>query len=301
MLKKLGAFILRSRLHASLAALICALLPFVGGWLAAVIVGFVTLRKNFFEGFLIVLWASLPAIAWAIDGNWLLLMTNGVFGFLAVWLLAGIIKKTSSWSLTVGVSALIGILAVLAVHLMFGEPHVWWIKQLSAAVSQGSQVLPDTVSADDIRAAIQHVAPFLTGLQVMAALLFAIVALIGARAVEAAFADKPHLNKELYFIRIHTMGVVLLIIMGGLAAWGPLIFRDFLPVILLPFVLAGFSLVHGMVVLKKMSSIWFFGFYGVMFLSIIYYPPLALAVVVVAVLDSIFNFRAMKLGKGKTV
>ena len=301
MLKKLGAFILRSRLHASLAALICALLPFIGGWLAAVIVGFVTLRKNFFEGFLIVLWASLPAIAWAIDGSWLLLMTNGVFGFVAVWLLAGIIKKANSWSLTVGVSALIGILAVLAVHLVFGEPHVWWIKQLSAAVSQGSQVLPDTVSADDIQTAIQHVAPFLTGLQVMAVLLFAIVALIGARAVEAAVAGKPHLNKELYFIRIHAMGVVLLVVMGGLAAWGPLIFRDFLPVILLPFVLAGFSLVHGMVVLKKMSSIWFFGFYGVVFLSIIYYPPLAFSVVVVAVLDSIFNFRAMKLGKSKTV
>ncbi|MAZ77513.1 MAG: hypothetical protein CMF39_02435 [Legionellaceae bacterium] len=284
-------------MHASLAALICALLPFVGGWLAAVIVGFVTLRKHFFEGLLIVLWASLPAIAWAIDGNWLLLMTNGVFGFLSVWLLAGLIKKTGSWSLTIGVSALMGLLAVLVVHLIFGEPHLWWIKQLSTAVSQGSQMLSGSVNADEIQTVIQHIAPFLTGLQTVSVLLFAIIALMGSRAIEGALLAQPYLNKELYFIRIHRVGIILLVVFGVLAIWGPLVFKDFLPVILLPFVLAGFSLVHGMVALKKLPSIWFFAFYGFVFVSIIFYPPLVLAVVVMSVMDSIVNFRAMNVAK----
>lgn len=298
MLKKFGEFILRSRLHASLAALICALLPFIGGWLAAVIVAVVTLRKNFFDGFLVVLWASLPAIAWAIDGNWFLLITNGVFGFVMVWLLAAVLKRTSSWSATIGLSALIGLLIVLVVHLIFGEPHMWWIKQLTSAVSQSSQMLSgsaDAIDAKQIQSAIQHVAPFLTGLQTIAILLFAVVALIGARAVEGALLAKTNLNKELYFIRIHRAGIILLAIFAVLAVWGPLIFRDFLPVIVLPFVLAGFSLVHGMVALKKWSSLYFFGFYAFVFLAIIFYPPLLLLVVLIAVVDSIVNFRAVKV------
>src|SRR5262245_11823437 len=103
--RQLGEYLLSGKQRAAIAALFCALLPFIGlplGLFATLIVGFITLQQGLQAGLWVFAWAVLPGVALVVSGNLDALVYVGVTNGL-MCCFAWILRSTRSWSLVIEV------------------------------------------------------------------------------------------------------------------------------------------------------------------------------------------------------
>ncbi len=93
MLRGIAEYAMSGRRQAATATVLLGLIPILG-ILSATLVALITLRKGFREGFLLLLWALLPALLQAQAGDF-----SAIFLATAALLLAYILRKTESWQL----------------------------------------------------------------------------------------------------------------------------------------------------------------------------------------------------------
>ena len=285
-MKVFGAFLMRGRWQPCLMAMLFATLPLLS-WLSLVIVALVTLRKGKQEGAWVLLCAVLPALVFAVLGHSVLLLINGVVTAILVWLLALLLRRTASWSYVLVVAACLGVCGVLAAHGYTAEIDQWWLqKMLESMQTVNAEIALNTEQQTQ---AIQSLAQIATGVQAALIVLMSLGWLVLARNWQAALYNPGQLRPELQHIRMPKWAAGSIVVLVGLTVlthWSSLI--DLLPVAMLPFVLAGLSLVHFIVAARKLSWIWLVLFYVLMVLFLPYWSS---ALVMIAVLDSWMNLR----------
>src|SRR3989338_1978895 len=97
-MKKLGKYLLTDNRRAAVTALLCAVVPLIGGILAAVIVGLITLRKGYKAGLLVL---------HRFDYN---LFDMLLLRCVLVWMFAVMLRRTHSWALTLELFVFLGAL-----------------------------------------------------------------------------------------------------------------------------------------------------------------------------------------------
>lgn len=283
LLHRFASYVMRGRRQAVIVGLLFTILPLFG-WVSNVIVSLVTLRKGAKEGAIVLLWVILPAVVAASLGNRLIIVYGIIGGSLFTYVLALVLRQTQSWRAVLTASLLLGLLAVLLVHL--GIPNITevWINQFDHYVLLAKNQFNIAVNA----AHLQFFAKFATGFQVAFISLSVLINLILARGFQSMLYNPGQLRPELKNVRLSLWEVLVLLVVGVLSFLGIVMAQDALPVVGLIFVLAGLSVFHAVADLKNIANKWIFLFYV---LLAVFFPYVAVALIVFAVIDSVINVR----------
>lgn len=296
--KKFTEFVLKSNSRAIIVALLCAFVPLLG-WVGAVVVALVTLCKSIADGFIVLLWAALPYIVIAAHARSLALLLHGVvFGSLFVWVLAVLWRLSKKFVLVVESAVMLGLLAVVIIHLILPNPHVWWTQYIVAHANKLISTAKINLDMGWVKKATLMVVPYMTGIQSVIILFGAILQVIIARALQANLANSWFWREEWLKFRLNKTRVIFLMLWLVFFWINLSLLQDVLPVLIFPLLFAGISLGHSCITTLKFSPIAIWSFYLLIFASLLFMPILLSILVVAAIFDSFLDFRARFLNIG---
>lgn len=295
---RLGHYLLRSPYRAGTVVLVLSFLLLLGfaffSWFAIVLVGLVTLRQGMQSGLIVlVAQALVPVVIGAYDANYMPLVREVVFGSLAVYLLALVLRGSGSWRWVLEYALIVALAVIALVHWAVDDLHELWITQIRLLMSaMSSTPLADnlgTMSDQDV-AWFARVA---TGVLVAWFIVSAVIDLILARWWQAILFNPNGLSRELLFIRLSSITVTLaaLCALASMAGIGWAV--DMLPVFVAVLSIAGLSFLHYMARLLPRGRLFVLGiFYGVLMLLT---PYVIAFVMCLALADAVFDLRAKLL------
>ena len=295
-----GQFIMYSRRHALCMALLFGALPLMG-WLAAVIVGLVTLRHGPKEGLLVMVGAILPDIIWIMLGANNVLFYDVLAGAIFVWLTASGLRRYNSWQWVLQTTALVGVLGVIGVHLWVPDVQNYWLQHYQGYAQQLIKAAEDQPALLEMAQSLKNsdnlviLASMTTGIVVALAFLLGIINLVLARVWQASLFNAGGFRQEFLRLRL-TRTAALVVCITLIAALLKInMIRDLLPVLMFPFIIAGLALIHSLLVQRTQSRLWIIGFYGIFFFG---YPYTLLVVVLLALFDCWIDFRQRFFERG---
>lgn len=296
MLKNMGLYLLKQRRNLIIAALVCALLPFAGlptFWFSILLLALVTLYKGGREGFWVLLWVVLPGLAWSFIGD-----ASQIAGIIAlrvvvVWLLAAILRRTASWAIILQCAALLGVVSVISLHLVIPDVALWWIQELTVYWNSLAPSFNLAIDVTKTQEFLQFASQFATGVLAVALLIMDLTLLLLARSWQAALFNPGGLAKELLQVRMSYTASALFLITALASCFGSALAMDVLPVMMLPFALAGLSVVHAQLKYKK-PELKLPLLIGLYFALILFLPYMAILLSAVGVIDSGYDFRSLR-------
>jgi hypothetical protein len=290
MLKKFGEFLLAKEANAIIIAFLAALLPVFSlptGFIAVLVVGLITLQKGPKAGLWILSWVALPAIA--------LLVTRhvGLFDLLfvrcvVIWILASLLRRYQSWSLLFEIVAVLGVIAVAALHWWNPQLGQWWMTQLTDYMQK---MVVDAKVKDAATATAElakRVAPIATGVIAFFVSMTVLMELAVVRWWQTALFDPGKFAQEAVAVRAGKVASLLAILFFVLTMMKLPVAIDAFAIVLLPLFLAGLSLLHYLARRNKRFMYLLIVIYaGFIFLPVLVVSALA----VVAFVDSWVDFR----------
>jgi hypothetical protein len=305
--KALAGFIVRGRsqaiLVASLGGIVAFLLPPFSSfahYLGAAVVALVTLYVGVMQGLVVLAAATavavlfyqlaglLPASAVAITV--LLLWLPG-------WVISSVLRSTVSLAAAMLAGAGLGILLLLVVYGIYGDPGPWWLERMQmllaelqeAGVLQAEQPLTDE---------LQALSRLMTGVVLASLLLGAICSVILARWWQALLVNPGGLQKEFTGLRLgQSAGLLTLIAMiGSRFTAAPLsdLVAQAAMLLLVPYLFAGLAVLHGIVGAAGRGRGWLVAVY----IMLVILPQATLIVAGGGLLDTWMDFRRRFGGAG---
>jgi len=269
MMRGLAEFVMTGRKQAIMAVLLLGLIPLIN-LLSPVIVGLIMLRKGVREAALILAWAILPLAGWAIAGDSVpLIMLLGISG------LGLLLRESGSWEFTLLASILIGVCVEFYLRV---RPEVMDL------IMQQLEVYLTTNNLQGVQ--VEELREIVTSFIGAVYMFLAVMLLMLARWMQAALYNPGGFRQEFHQLRIkHTVALSLMGLML-LANFGIVIPSSWVLYLILPMMFSGVALIHAVVALKKLSSMWLVVFYALIML-----PLVAQMVVLLALVDSWYDFR----------
>lgn len=268
-MRGLAEFVMKGRRQATIAVLLLGLVPLVN-LLNPVIVGLVMLRKGAQEAAVILAWAILPVGGWAIAGDIVpLIMLIGISG------LALLLRETESWEVTLLVSIVIGVCVEFYLRM---RPEVLDVlfQQMDAYLTANN--VPG-VQVEQLR---EIVTSFIGAVYMFLAVLL----LMLARWMQAALYNPGGFKQEFHRLRIKQKLALILMGLMFLANFGIVLPPGWVLYLILPMLFSGIALIHAVVAQKQLSTMWLAAFYALIML-----PLVAQLVVLLALIDSWYDFR----------
>jgi len=283
-MKALAEYVMRGRTEAVIAAALATGTVFFA-WVGAAVIALVTLRKGSNQGSQVLLWAMLPAVVMAAMGD-----TGPVTTLLGVMLAAIVLRSTSSWSWALVAGVTSGLVTAL-VLLTFGRGYIEEIlRLLSDALAQ----LQSQNSASTPLQLIQPTVLQVAGLLGLTNAFTVVMCLILARWWQAVLYNPGGFSAEFHSLRLPpALSIALLLVGLVLSALGS-DYRLLAVILALPFMFAGFALVHGLVAKKQLGSNVLTMFYIIWLL----FAPVKALLLIAAIIDSWINFRGRVATKG---
>lgn len=301
-----GKYVLANRRNAIIFAVLFSVIPLCQ-WISSIIFLLVTLRKGPREGLLVAIPASLVFVMLAVEGAWGAFCI-GIAGSIYLWLMAYILWRYSSWRVVLEASIFLAVVIILAVHSLMPELNQWWITffqnallTLKNAIEQGGLVLNNVqmqnwdaflklTQETDI---LQKIANVALGSILIVNIIFKLVLIVLARGWQALLFNPKGLRNELQGIQLS--GVVSIFFVGCLLAayLGLTVFLDIIPVFIGIMMLAGLSLIHFFA--NKKQKAWQAWLIVIVVYGLLTVVPqtMLLALVAIAIADSVFNCRRM--------
>lgn len=286
MRNNLAEFVMRGRKQAILTALLFTFIPFLG-WVGDVIVALVTLRKGPKEGALVLLWVVLPGVVIASLGYSQLWFYDVIGGSVVTYGLA-VILRSSGWSMVLQCGAVLALIGVFAAHIWTPTLAHDWFSEITLYLNATNQQFNLGIEPNTLQQLAIQLTKIATGMQFGLLLLADLFNLLVARWWQARLYNPEGLKIELCAVRLgfFPVCILVLILLGSFA--GMAVAVDSLPVVLLPFILAGLSLLHGLLAITKVSKLWLIGFYG---LLVLFFPYLGALLVIAALADCCWDLR----------
>lgn len=273
-MKALAGFAMSGRRQAILAATLLGILPLLN-FLSAPIVALVFLRHGKSEALIVLAWAVLPAAGWAVAGDMIPLLT-----LLGSTLLAGVLRSFGSWEFALLTAIGVGIAAQLALVL---QPGFVELMQQQIALVMANPELQGQVNVlpED---QMQQLLKMFYGMMLM---LLAVTVLMLARYWQAALYNPGGFRQEFHQLRLSWKTTAILCSVFVLATLGPVQLQPFSILFVLPLLIAGVALVHGIAGLKK----WPVAVMAIFYVAMMS-PVMTQILVLAAIADSWVDFRS---------
>jgi hypothetical protein len=289
-LRKVADFLLARRINAAIIVFLLCLYPTPLVSIAMVIVAFLTLRLGAKAGAFLMLWALLPFVAHAYVLHSLSVVLSAAAGFVLLWLCSLMLRQQFSWDALLYMIVFVAVITVFAVHAFVPDVHAYWVhymmqmeKQLVLASGESSQATEHVLSRGTT-----IVSMFMTGLMVSTFMLAMAMKLLFARWWQSLLYQPGGLQAELHGIRFSIWFSICFLVFIAASLMRVHVAIDVLPVFLCAFFFAALSLAHAMIKQKKKALGWFLFLY---LLLSLFFPYVAALFVVLALLDSWFDFR----------
>ncbi|MAY43013.1 MULTISPECIES: hypothetical protein [unclassified Neptuniibacter] len=277
-MRALAELVMKGRKQAAFVAVIAALLPLLY-WVSAAVIALVALRKGPQDGAGVLVWAVLPAGAWAYSGD-----PTPLAVMVGVFILAVALRQAANWStvlmVALPVGALAGVGLGLALEGLLGQVIEATEKFLLQSASQSTE----SITLDK-----EHLKLLLLGGLASVHTAIMLLCLILARSWQSGLYNPGGFQKEFHQLRLPLKYTGVLIGVLALSSLLDLSFMRWLPLMLLPWIFAGFALVHGSLAKRDLGRSWLIVFY----LSVVLMGPYVITLLVfAAVIDSLVDIRA---------
>ena len=269
-MRGLAEFVMTGRKQAIIAAGLLGLIPLIN-LLSPAVVGIVMLRKGLQEATFVFIWGALPLVVWAMLGDIVpLVLLFGITGL--TWLL----RETESWEFTFLAAIAIGL--VIEVYLRL-QPAV-----LDAVFQQ----LQPYFQQNNLQGMeIEQIRETMTTIIGSVFMFLSIVLTMLARWMQASLFNPGGFQSEIHQLRIKQKVALILLGFMLLCSFGILIPQAWVLYFMIPLVFSGVGLLHAVVAKRKMSSMVLVVFYVLLML-----PVVIQVVVLLALIDSWYDFRA---------
>ncbi|HDZ57011.1 MAG TPA: hypothetical protein ENI17_17740 [Pseudomonas xinjiangensis] len=290
-MRGLAEYIMRGSKQATLVVAVTAAIPLLF-WFSAAALALVILRRGLRDALSVLVWGTLPALAWALIGDLTpLLVILGSAG------LATLLRQRGEWSAVLLAAVPLGVVFALVLLAVLSEP-------LHALAGQIREMLPEMLSG--MNGAVDEVGmarletllvPVLAGLMGAVHVTMALVSLMIGRSWQARLYNPGGFRQEFHQVRLSPLVAISLLLVTVLGPqWSQLALVS--PVASVPLLIAGLALMHGVIGIKNMGTVWLVAMYVVfVFMAQFVYP----LIMFLAFVDSMFDFRArMKPGTGSS-
>lgn len=279
-MRALAEYIMRGRMQATLVVAGSSVLPLLF-WVGAAASSLVLLRRGLSDALGILVWALFPALYICYLGEPSVLLV-----MLGTLVLAHVLRTTTSWIRVLMACIPLGIVFMLLANTVFAgvlEGYVEVFKQALAELPAGSAGGP----TDEQMQNMQRVPllPFLQGMMTFFWLSTSVLSLVLARYWQALLYNPGGFGEEFRQVRLPAplalallAGVFLAPVLLGDMGWSVTL------VCMLPLMLAGLALGHGLIAMKQLSSFWSIGLYVALLVAMN-------LICLLAVIDSLFDFR----------
>jgi hypothetical protein len=269
-MRGLAEFVMTGRKQAIIAAGLLGLIPLIN-LLSPAVVGIVMLRKGLQEATFVFIWGALPLVVWAMLGDIVpLVLLFGITGL--TWLL----RETESWEFTFLAAIAIGL--VIEIYLRL-QPVV-----LDAVFQQ----LQPYFQQNNLQGMeIEQIRETMTTIIGSVYMFLSIVLTMLARWMQASLFNPGGFQSEIHQLRIKQKVALILLGFMLLCSFGILIPQAWVLYFMIPLVFSGVGLLHAVVAKRKMSSMVLVVFYVLLML-----PVVIQVVVLLALIDSWYDFRA---------
>jgi len=270
-MRGLAEYVMLGRRQAIIFVLLSGFFPLLYFFSAAV-VALVTLRKGSNEGFLILLWSLLPAgLLWAMGDM------SPVFLMLGTYLLALMLRKSSSWQQVILLATVFGLATQFS--LVFQGEYQAQIQQvvdqgLQAQVNQSSQAQYTSEQIVDLL--FSFYGAYHTFMVVICVMI--------GRWWQAMLYNPGGFRQEFHSLRFDPRIMVFLLglIMAGLMDIPPL--DGWLPLFCVVPMPAGLAVTHYAVARKAMGTPWLV----LSYMTLLLVPP---AIILLGFIDSVVDLR----------
>ncbi len=241
-MRALAEFVMRGRVQATCVAIAGVVLPFFV-WVSAAVVGLVALRRSGQDAIVVLGWSVLAAIAMMLwQGD-----PGAVFSLLGTALAAGVLRMSRSWPYALIAIVLMGLLSALVLSFSGSGFVALLVEMLNEFLTKlRTQMQPDQVALIGQLNAVQ-----VSGLLGVRSASLTIIALLLARWWQAMLYNSGGFREEFHRLRLPPLVAMGLIVAGLLiATLGPS-YQVWMALLILPFIVAGFALVHGVVGIRQ--------------------------------------------------
>lgn len=279
-MRALAEFVMRGRTQAIGVAVAGIVLPFFV-WISAAVVGLVALRRSPQDAFIVLGWSVLAAAAvmfWHGD-------PGPVSALLGTAIAATILRWTRSWPSALVAIVAAGLLSGLALNTL----GAGFVVELVGMLNEFLLKLREQMPAEQATMLGELNAAQVSGLLGLRSACLMVIALLLARWWQALLYNPGGFREEFHRLRLPVPVVIGLIAAGLAMALAGSEYKLWAALFALPFVVAGFALVHGVIGIKR----WGRGPLVVLYLAWVFvWEIVTAALLLLAVIDSCLDFRA---------
>lgn len=276
----LAEFVMKNPSRAIGAAAVTALIPVLSLFSSA-IVALVWLRMGPAQGAKVLLAAAIPGIYY-----WLSAASPDVLlAVIGAAVLAEILRNNQGWSRALLVGTLAAAFVAITVKWLDDDLQTQIIGVL---LDQGGLIERYDLNTFDQQQLAVTLGWLFNGVITAVQLLMLIASLLLARWWQSILYNPGGFQSEFHAIRLPLWSSVCLPLVLILVASGQTWLLSAVPVLLVPHLIAGIALVHGVFAIKKYNSFWLGLLYVLLFLA---QPYMSLLLVLIALADSLIDIR----------
>ncbi len=296
----LASFILKGRNQGVLAVTVFAILSFMMPlmvYFSAAALALIILKSGDREGGVVIAAATLAlgALGWIVLSSPYAGISFLIAVWLPIWLLTTVHRRYSRLDFTLLIASIVGIVLLCAIYILVGEPSQYWRLLFEEIVpTLAEQTNRQQVEINELKQALELMAPYLTGMLISMTLIGLICSLMIARWWQAGLFNPGGFKTEFYRFSMHrnlTLVVVCAVVLSYATGdvYGPF-FRDAAVIASIPFFFQGLSVAHNISILttNQLGSVWLIIFYTMLLLTL---PQGLILVAVLGVADSWAHMR----------
>ncbi len=274
-MRALAEYVMRGRRQAVMVAVLATGSVFFA-WVGAAVVALVTLRKGTSQGCYVLFWSLLPAVVIVWTGD-----TGPLTTLLGVTLAAAVLRASHSWPWSLSMAVVSGLLTGMAL-MLFGDQY------LQAILGLVKDFFAQLESQNEGLQLGSPTAAQLAGMLGWGNALSVTLCLLLARWWQAVLYNPGGFKIEFQNVRLPpALTVMLLVLALGLTSLG-VDYWFWALILALPFMFAGFGLVHALVAKKNLGTQWLVMFY----IGWLLLDPLKVLLLLSVVVDSWVDLRA---------
>jgi hypothetical protein len=264
------------------------MMPF--SWLSAGALSLVVLHQGKEAALRVTVIASLAALvlSWIIFSTPIFAIGYLLFLWLPTALVAYILRQTVSLTLSVQILTGVGLLAVLAMYLLFPTMGETWREAFEQILKPALQQAGAQIDPAQLDMLLNLFARAVPGLLSIVLIFNVLMGLLLGRWWQAALYNPGGLSREFNELRL---GKVIAAVTVVLLVINNLISNDWvlgsMLVMVIVTLIQGTAVMHGVVAGKQLSRGWLFGFYVLLFVI----PQLTIILAIVGLLDAWVDIR----------
>lgn len=279
-MRELAQFAMKGPRYAAGIALVACMVPMMF-WIGAATLALVTLRHGASQGLNVFAWAATPSLVWWLGLHDPTAMVVLVSTFAMAMVLRASVSMRKTLLFGFGFSIVLGVLTPVlmpeTIELLLSLTDEM-LKQLAADAEV--EVTDELVTSFQALLVASFAASFFA---------MSIGSLFLARSWQAALFNPGGWREEFHQLRLGSFEMAVII---AAMLLGPSIGLDGYILLfsgLVPIVMCGLALVHGLVGKKNLGGHWMVGFYV---LAVVLFPTLIAIVALLAMLDSAIDIRS---------